>query len=252
MSSNSLKKLGPPVKPGVDGGAGAAGFDGLEADAFKQGAILGGGAFAAFGAGEHVEGLEEGVAGAGVVVVEEGFGQEESAAGGESGVDFAQEGFDFGGGPVVDDAAEGVEVGRGQRVGEEVSGDAVDAGNGIGGDDGGQVEDAGGESGPVGAGGGGEVAGAAAEIAEMVEAAEIERRDDLRGGEQAEAVHALLEGAQGFGRAEEVAEDVGAGVELEGLGPAVGAFADGVGEVGPKMPEDVAGVEHVAGEGFRA
>ena len=96
------------------------------------------------------------------------------------------------------------------------------------------------------------MAGAAAEVAEVGERREIKGGDDLGRGEKAEAVHALLEGSERFGGAEEVAEDVGGGIDLEGLGPPMGAFTDGVGEIGPEVPEDVAGVQDVAGEGFGA
>ena len=85
----------------------------------------------------------------------------------------------------------------------------------------------------------------------MGERGQIKGGDDMGRGEKAEAVHALLKGLERFGGAEEVAEDVGGRIDLEGLGPTVRAFADGIREVGPEVPEDVAGVEDIAGEGLR-
>ena len=97
-----------------------------EARRGEEGLILGERAFAAFGAGEHVQRLQQSWARAGVIVVEEGFGDEEAAVSGQGGVDFSEEEFDLWSGPIVQNATEGVEVSGGQRVGEEVTGEALD------------------------------------------------------------------------------------------------------------------------------
>ena len=75
------------------------------------------------------------------------------------------------------------------------------------------------------------MAGAAAEVAEVRERREVKGGDDLGGGEKAKAVHALLEGSQRSRSTEEVAEDVGGGIDLEGLGPPMGAFATASGRL---------------------
>ena len=74
--------------------------------------------------------------------------------------------------------------------------------------------------------------------------------DGLGGAHHSKTVKSGEEGALGFFGFEEVAED--RAFHLKRLGPTVRAFSDGIGEVIPKLPEDLAGVEGIAGDSVRA
>ena len=147
----------------------------------------GGSALSAFGDDQHVEGLHLGGDGAGVVFVEEGFGDEQSSAGRKGGVDSGEQAVDLCFAPIVEDAADGVEIGFREGVLEEVAGESGEAGGGTRGLDvgegvihrGGQVKDGSAEVAVALAGGDGQMAGSAPEVDQVAEAVEVEDANDF-------------------------------------------------------------------------
>ena len=104
----------------------------------------------------------------------------------------------------------------------------------------GAIVDDGPQVGVATAGRDGEMPGRPAEIDQRLEPAEIECRHDLRGAEQALAVHAHQKLAFQFLGAEEVRED--RAVPAVRLLPAVRALADRVFQMRPELPEDVVAI----------
>jgi hypothetical protein len=171
---------------GIEDGSGSPAFDRLEASAEAHLTIFGAGALLALGADQHIEGLHQSVARAGVIVVQQRFGDQQGAPEWKRLVYSSEEAIALVEIPIVENPTDRVEI-RGRKiVGEEVAGLERDSvsnrrfGDTLAGQiaDGRQIEDCRAERSISFAGGYGEVTGRAAKIDQVPKAGEVEGAND--------------------------------------------------------------------------
>ena len=160
----------------------------LESGRLQQCCVLGQRALLALGGQQHIQGLQDRPARAGLVIVEQLLGDKQRSAFGQALIDFSQERVNLILAPVMDDAAQGEQVCLRQWIFEEVTGHDFDAlGDRRGLDlragvrhDGGQIEHDGSQVRVARAGGHRQMAGRAAKVHEAAKAAQVEGRHDFR------------------------------------------------------------------------